>query len=241
MRRSPGLRLSRNWTALFLLGLLEPRPTGQHDVVAVLVELDDLGLDLLADVGLEIADPAQLDERRREEAAQTDVDDQAALDDLDDLALDHALGFLDLFDLAPGPLVLGPLLGQDEATVLVFLGDDERFDALAHRHDLVGVDVVANRELAARDHAFGLVADVQEDFVAIDLDHGAVHELAVLDGDHGGGVGVVHVLTFEVIQDDLSGLVALDLESGGVGGGVGHGNFFASGQESRVTRVGHRL
>src|SRR5699024_2494822 len=37
------------------LSLLEPGAAGQDHIVAVLVELDDLGLDLLADVGGEVA------------------------------------------------------------------------------------------------------------------------------------------------------------------------------------------
>src|SRR5690606_9913851 len=78
------LQVGEEVLALLLLGLLEPGPAGQDHVVAVLVELDDLGLDLAADVGLEIADPAQLDEAGGQEAAQADVEDQAALDDLDD-------------------------------------------------------------------------------------------------------------------------------------------------------------
>src|SRR5690606_40072293 len=54
---------------------------GQHHVVAVLVQLDDLRLDLAADVGLQIADATHLDQRSREEPTQADVEDQAALDD----------------------------------------------------------------------------------------------------------------------------------------------------------------
>ena len=50
---------------LLPLGLFEPGPAGQDDVVAVLVELDDLGLELTADVGLQVADPTELDQRRR--------------------------------------------------------------------------------------------------------------------------------------------------------------------------------
>src|SRR6476469_5063941 len=65
--------------ALLLLGLLEPRPPREHDVVAVLVELDDLRLEAATHVGLQVADPAQLDERGREEATEADVEDQAAL------------------------------------------------------------------------------------------------------------------------------------------------------------------
>src|SRR6185437_2431395 len=66
------------------LGLLEPRTTREHDVVAVLVELDDLRLKLATDVGLQVTYAAHLDEGRWQEAAQADVEDQAALDDLDD-------------------------------------------------------------------------------------------------------------------------------------------------------------
>src|SRR5665648_436871 len=88
------------------LSLLEPGAAGEHDVVAVLVQLDDLGLDLLADVRLEVAHPAHLDQG----GAQADVQDQAALDDLDDGAGDDAVLLLDLPDRAPGALVLRALL-----------------------------------------------------------------------------------------------------------------------------------
>jgi hypothetical protein len=40
-----GLEVGEEVLALLLLGLLEPGPAGQHHVVAVLVELDDLGLE----------------------------------------------------------------------------------------------------------------------------------------------------------------------------------------------------
>src|SRR6185436_10396570 len=95
--------------------------SAEDDVVAVLVELDDLGLELAAHVGLQVPDPAELDEGGGQEAAQADVEDQAALDDLDDRAADGAVLLLDLLDRAPGPLVLGPFLGQDEAPFLVLL------------------------------------------------------------------------------------------------------------------------
>ena len=64
------------------LGLVssEVLATGQDHVVAVLVELKDLGLDLLADVRGEVADATHLNEGGRQEATQTDVDDEAALD-----------------------------------------------------------------------------------------------------------------------------------------------------------------
>jgi hypothetical protein len=110
------------------LGLLEPLAAGQDDVVAVLVQLDDLRLELLADVRLEVADAAHLDERGGQEAAQADVEDETALDDLDHRAGDDAVLLLDLLDRAPGALVLRALLGQDETPLLVLLLEDEGLD-----------------------------------------------------------------------------------------------------------------
>ena len=153
----------------------------EHHVVAVLVELDDLGLDLLADVRLQIADATHLDQRRGQEAAQADVEDQAALDDLDDGALDGLVLFLELFDGAPGALVLSPLLGQDQAAFLVLLGEDQSFDLIADGDDLVGVDVVLDGELTGRDDAFGLVTDVEQDFVTVNLDDGPFDDVAIVE------------------------------------------------------------
>src|SRR6266516_4222120 len=113
------------------LGLLEPGAPGQHHVVAVLVQLDDLGFDLLAHVRLQVTNPAHLDQRGGQEAAQPDVQDQAALDDLDHRAGDHAVLLLDLLDRAPGALVLGALLGQDQAALFVLLLQDKGLDVVA--------------------------------------------------------------------------------------------------------------
>src|SRR5439155_3783861 len=70
------------------LGFLEEGPAGQHDVVPVAVQLDDLALERLAHIRVEVADPAQLYERSRQKSTQADVQDQATLDDLDDRARD---------------------------------------------------------------------------------------------------------------------------------------------------------
>ena len=155
------LELVQELAANLGLSLLEPRATRKDHVVAVLVELDDLRLDLLADVRLEIADATHLDERSGEEATETDVQDESTLDDLDDGALDGLVLLLELLDRAPGALVLSALLGQDQAAFLVLLGEDECFDLISHGDDLIGVDVVLDGELAGRDDAFGLVTDVE--------------------------------------------------------------------------------
>ncbi len=175
------LQLAQEGAAHLGLGLLKPRAPRQHDVVAVLVELDDLGLDLLTHVRLEVADPAHLDEGGGQEAAQADVEDEAALDDLDDGALDDAVFFLDLLDRAPGALVLGALLGQDQPTFLVLLLENEGLDLVTDGNNLMGVNVVLDRQFTRGDDTLGLVANVKQDLVPIDLDDATGNNVAVVE------------------------------------------------------------
>src|SRR5437763_3775284 len=78
-----GLQVGEEVLALFLLRLFEPRTTRQHDVVAVLVELDDLRLEAATDVRRKVAKATQLDQRGRKEAAVADVENESALDEFD--------------------------------------------------------------------------------------------------------------------------------------------------------------
>src|SRR3712207_9166716 len=106
IRRPPRSTLFPYTTLFRSLGLLQPLPAGEDDVVAVLVELDDLGLELAAHVGLEVADAAHLDQRGGEETAQADVEDQGALEDLDDGAGEDLVGILLGLERVPGALAL---------------------------------------------------------------------------------------------------------------------------------------
>ncbi len=188
------------------LRLLEQGAARQDHVVAVLVELEDLGLDLLAEVRREVADAAQLDQRRGQEAAQADVDDESTLDDLDHGAGDDTVGLLDLLDVTPGALVLRTLLGQDEAAFLVLLLENEGFDLVADLDDVVGVHIVLDGELARGDDTLGLVADVEEHLVAVDLHDGSFDEVAVVEELQGQFDRGQKVLSrSDVIDGDLLG------------------------------------
>ena len=134
------------WRDLLAL-LLEHRAAREHDVVARAVQLDHLALDLLAEELVEVLDAADVDQRCRQEAAHAEVDDQAALDDLDHVALDGLAGLGGGLDPAPGLLEAGALLGEDQAAVLVLLGEHERVDLLAELDLLGRVDRAADREL----------------------------------------------------------------------------------------------
>src|SRR5262249_23185424 len=163
------------------LGLLQPGAAAQHHVVAVLVQLDDLGFDLLADVRLQITNATHLDQRSGQEAAQPDVEDQAALDDLDDGALDGLVLLLERFDGAPGALVLCALLGQDQTAFFVLFGENKGLDLITDGNDLVGVDIVLDGEFAGGDDPFGLVADIEEHLVPVHFDDRSFDDVAIVE------------------------------------------------------------
>ena len=175
------LQLSKEILADLRLCLLQPGAARQHHVVTVLVQLDDLGLELHADIRLQVTDPPHLHQRSGQEAPQTDVDDQSAFDDLDDLAGDNPVLLLDLLDRPPGALVLGALLGENEAAFLVLLLLDERLDFVANADYLERVDVMLDRELFGRDDPFCLVADIEKNLVSVHLDNGAGDDVAVIE------------------------------------------------------------
>ena len=128
-----------------LLALLfEDGAAAEHHVVAVAVHLDDAAVELLADVLLQVLHAADVDQRGRQEAAHAEVEDEAALDDLDDRARDRLAALEGGLDALPGLLEVARFLLKDEAPVGVFLVHDEGVDLLAERHFLGGVDVLAD-------------------------------------------------------------------------------------------------
>ena len=75
----------------------------------------------------------------------------------------------------PRPLILGPFLGENQTALCVLPLQDQCLDLFPKRHHVARIGVVANREFFLRDHALGLVADVDEDLVPVDPDHRAFH------------------------------------------------------------------
>jgi hypothetical protein len=103
---------------------------------------------------------------------------------------------------------------------------------LADGDDLGGVDVVADGELARRDDALGLEADVEQDLVVVDLDHGAGDEVTVFEledavADEGGEVGADHVVFGDDARDVIPVFVkGSHLLGGEEAGAVRHAYFF---------------
>ena len=164
-----------NLTAL----LLEHGAARQHDVVARAVELDHLAAQLLAAELLEILDPADIDQRGGQEAADAEIDDQAALDDLNDRAVDGLAGLGGGLNALPRLLKAGALLRQDQAAILVFLLHDQGVDLFAHLDLVTGVDGTADAQLGDGNDTLALVADVDQDLVLVDAHDLAGHNVAL--------------------------------------------------------------
>src|SRR6185437_2329999 len=148
--------------------VLEDGATREYDVVPRAVELDHLAAELLAHELVEVLHAADVDERRRQEAANAQVEDETALDDLDHPAVDGLARLGRALDRLPGHLEAGALLGEDQPALGVLLRQDERVDLVADADLVRRVDRAPDRELGDRDHAFGLVADVDQHLVLVD-------------------------------------------------------------------------
>src|SRR5512132_3058075 len=235
--------------------VLEHGPAREHDVVARAVELDHLRAQLLAEKLVEVLDAADVDQGGRQKAAHTEVEDQAALDDLDHLP-NHRLARLGrALDLLPRELEARALLGEDQPAFRVLLREHERVDLFADLYLVLGVDRAANRELGDRDHAFRLVADVDENLVLVDPDDRAVDDLALVDRRE-RGVVVRDELAFWVGRADRGvvevrrrrlGLYGLGFwvdcvvrQSGGQYSLGGSGSIWRFGPGSRARRRGSR-
>ena len=180
-----GVEVVEDPLPLILALLLEHGAAREDDVVARAVELDDLALELLAHELVEILHAADVDERRGQEAAHAEVEDEAALDDLDHAAGDRLAVLVGALDRLPRELEARALLREDQPALGVLLREHERRDVVTDR-DLVGrVDRAPNRQLRDRDDALRLVADVDEHLVLVHADDGAVDDLALLDGREG--------------------------------------------------------
>src|SRR5207249_1332917 len=111
------LELVEDLLPLLLALLLQHGAAREHDVVARTVELDHLALELLAEELVEILHAADVDERRRQETADAEVEDQPALHDLDHATVDGFARLGRALDVLPRELEAGALLRQDQAAL----------------------------------------------------------------------------------------------------------------------------
>jgi len=153
-------------TALAAL-FLDELATRDDEVLLLLVDLDDLEVEGLADEALEVLRGVDVDLRGRHEGVDADGDDQAALDDGLDATLDDGAFLAVGLDALPLADLLGAVEGDGRGAVLVL--------------KLLEVDLELHADLdfghvgkfGLGDEALGLAVDVDDDeLVVADLGDG---------------------------------------------------------------------
>src|ERR1035441_3073358 len=156
--------------------LLDQLAAGEDDVLAFLVDLDDLEVVGIADVLGEVLWGEDVNLGGGEKGLDADIDEQTAFDDGFDFAGDGAALVADGEDAFPVLFELGLLLGEHDHALLVFELLDEDIYLVA---DLDGLDVF---KFVSGYDALALVADVHEDFFGAYFDDGAFDDIASSNG-----------------------------------------------------------
>ena len=112
----------------------------EHDVAALLVDLDDAHAQLLPAQRVEVADGTHVDLRAGQERADADVDREAALDALDDAADDDLALGVGLLDLVPDLHLLGFFAREHDVAFAILGALEQHVDDVAGLHgDLAGL------------------------------------------------------------------------------------------------------
>src|SRR6185437_4383327 len=160
-----------------VLLFLQHRFARDHHIAALLVELDDADADLLPHEGIDVAHRADIELRAGQEGLHADVAGQPALDPVHDAPLHDGRLLVGMLELVPQAQPGGLFVGEAQAALAALVLDDDINDvAGVHLRHAIGVD-----KLAQADHAFRLLADVHHHVFAIDLEHGALEHLALVD------------------------------------------------------------
>jgi hypothetical protein len=154
-------------------------PTRDDDVVALLVELDDLELERLALEVARIAHRAHVHERAGQERAhEVDLDGEAALDAAVDEARDDLALLERGLETLPGAGTLRFLARQARLARAVLDTVERDFDVVANADFDLAAFVL---ELLGGNHRLGLEAGTHKYDVRPDFDHAAGEDLAGAD------------------------------------------------------------
>ena len=182
--------------ALGVLLFFEELLAADHDVAALLVELDDPDLDLLAQVAVEIAHRPDLKLRAGQERLDADVDGESALDAAHHGARHGSLFAGGLLDHVPHAQTLRALVVHQVAALGLLALDD-------HVNQVAGLELDRSGvvgHLLQRHQALGLEAHIHDqiliglllhlagdDFVSVHLDGGRFGGLLALKGGQSRG------------------------------------------------------
>src|SRR5436190_13033611 len=187
---------AEEFLAAFGAFLLDEFAAREDDVLALLVDLDDLEIVGVADVLHEVLGRKHVDLGGRQEGFDADVDEQAAFDDGFDLAGNSAALIADGEDALPVLLKFSFFLGEDDHALFVFEFFDQDINLVA---DFDGFDVF---KFIGGDDALAFVANVHKDFFGAYFDDGSPDDIT---GGNGQRTRLLHGL-FHCQHKQINGL-----------------------------------
>src|SRR5436190_6891380 len=171
--------------ALLGAGLLENRAARHHDVAAAAIHLEDLERLRVVHQRSDVADRTDIDLRTRQEGdSSVEIDGEAALDLVEDDAVNLLVVVEGLLELAPAFLAARLVARQHGFAKRIFDPVEEHLDLVAN---LEIAFAAGAGEFAQRHAAFGLQADVDDGHVLFNcnylaLDDGAFLQIAAGEG-----------------------------------------------------------
>src|SRR5487761_2528163 len=163
---------------LLLFGLhlfFENEALRENDAMAFVIEIDDFKTKTLIDQFVEISDWLTTNLRCRHKAAHTEINEDAAFDDLRYRCFDHLIVFMRFNDFLPRLERSRATFGEKERTVEFIDAMHHDFESVADFEELW---FYCQREFAERQNAFRFTADIDEQFVLVFLNDDAVKNLA---------------------------------------------------------------
>ena len=194
------LELAQDVLTLCLTSLLKNNAARKNNVVAVAIHLDNTSLNTSAHECTKILDATKVNKGCRQEATEANVKNQAALNNLNNLALNGLTSVELILNCLPSTLVLSTLLGENQTALFVLFLENKSLDVLTQGDDLCRVNVFTNRKLTSRNNALRLVANVYEDLIALNLDDGAVDKISLIKVGDSAVDQAVHFLIGNFIQ-----------------------------------------
>src|SRR5437588_8005737 len=144
--------------AFFAALLLDHLAPAEHDVFAVVIELNDFKIVCVADELLQILWRNDVDLRRRQKRFDPDVHHEAAFNHRFHLAFDHAVALENTDYLIPVLTVGGFLLRENDHAFFVFQPLQE------HVHFIANFKRIGFFKFGQRNDAFGFVSHIDQHF-----------------------------------------------------------------------------
>src|SRR5437899_3124574 len=158
--------------------LLDQFAPAEHDVFAVVVDLNDLEIVGVTDELLQIFRRNDIDLRCRQKCLDADVHHKPAFHDRFHLAFDQAVAVKNTRDLVPILAIRGFLLRENDHAFVVFESLEE------HVYFITDFEILDVLKLGDRNPALGFVTDIYQHFTWTNFQYASLDDAAFTEVRH---------------------------------------------------------